>query len=192
MNKLKLALKDFSNSDFKITWRPFQLNTDMPLEGMNRQTYLENKFNGKKIADEAYEVIIKEGLRSGIHFQFDKIKFTPNSFASHKLLVLAHNFNKQTEVVESLFYNYFIEGINIGDYDELIKVAKLHDIFDNKTLIYLKSEEDSNNLLAEEKHARELGVKGVPCFIINKEFVLFGAQDRESFLSIFKKINYEY
>ena len=53
---------------------------------------------------------------------------------------------------------------------------------------YLKSDEDNQNLLAEETHARELGVKGVPCFIINKEFVLFGAQDKKIFLDIFEKI----
>ena len=54
---------------------------------------------------------------------------------------------------------------------------------------YLKSDEDKDNLLAEEIQARELGIKGVPCFIINRKFVLFGAQDKKNFLDIFHKIN---
>ena len=160
----------------------------MSIEGMDRQKYLEIKFNGKNKAKKVYQDIYKQGLACNIYFQFDKIKTTPNSFASHKLLALAHKFNKQTEIVESLFYDYFIEGIDIGNADELIRIAKLHRIYDLQTLTYLKSDEDKSNLLAEEKYARTLGIKGVPCFIINKELVIFGAQDKKNFLDIFEKI----
>ena len=52
----------------------------------------------------------------------------------------------------------------------------------------MQSKEDNENLLAEETHARKLGIKGVPCFIINKELVLFGAQDKKSFSEIFNSI----
>tara|TARA_B110000438_G_C15772846_1_gene632724 strand:- start:658 stop:1152 length:495 start_codon:yes stop_codon:yes gene_type:complete len=164
----------------------------MPIEGVDRQQYLENKFNGKEEAKKIYQSIDQEGLKNNIYFQFDKIKTTPNSFASHKLLALSHKFNKQTEVVESLFYDYFIEGIDIGNHEDLIRIAKLHNVYDDLTSDYLKSDEDKANLLAEEKYARELGIKGVPCFIINKEFVLFGAQDKSFFLDLFKKIDNEH
>ena len=163
----------------------------MPIKGMDRQKYLEDKFNGKKAARDIYQSIYDEGLKNEIYFQFDKIRVTPNSFASHKLLALAHKLNKQTEVVESLFFSYFIEGNDIGNNKELIRIAKLHNIYDNKTLDYLKSDEDNQNLLAEAKHARELGIKGVPCFVINKQFILFGAQDKKNFLDIFEKIHHD-
>jgi len=73
--------------------------------------------------------------------------------------------------------------------EQLIVIAKQHNIYNDKTLKYLKSDEDKDTLLAEEKQARELGIKGVPCFIINRKFVLFGAQDKKNFLDIFHKIN---
>ena len=187
LNKLKLAILEFPSINFKLTWRPFQLNPNMPKKGMNRQEYLETKFNGKKSAEEVYKSIYHEGIKNNIHFQFQKIKYTPNSFASHKLLALAYKFNKQTEVVESLFYDYFIEGIDIGNHKELIRISKSHNIHNSQTLDYLTSEEDAKSLLSEEKHARELGIKGVPCFIINKEFVVFGAQEHKNFIDIFKK-----
>lgn len=164
----------------------------MPKEGMSRQKYLEHKFGGKKNAKEAYQSIYDAGLSNDIHFQFEKILTTPHSFISHKLLALAHRFDKQTDVVETLFYSYFIEGIDIGHHNELIQIAKQHEIYDEHTLQYLKSDKDRKNLLAEEKQARELGIQGVPCFIINKEFVLFGAQDKKIFLDIFHKIANEY
>jgi len=186
---LQFATNKMSNSLFKILWRPFQLNPDMPLEGINRKQYLQNKFGGKEKAQKTYQLIHNAGLKNGIHFQFEKINKTPNSFASHKLLALAHKYNKQDDVIEDLFYSYFIEGIDIGNVNELIKIAKQNNIFDKKTLNYLKSDEDRNNLLAEESQARDLGINGVPCFIINKEYVLFGAQNTDKFLEIFNNFS---
>jgi len=188
-NKLLSAINSASQFKFDLVWRPFQLNPDMPYEGMERQKYLEVKFEGKQKAKDVYQSIYNVGIENNIHFQFEKIKTTPNSFASHKLLAIAHRMNKQSSVVESLFYSYFIEGIDIGNMEQLIIIAKQHNIYDDKTMQYLKSDEDRDNLLSEEIQARELGIKGVPCFIINREFVLFGAQDKKKFLDIFNKMN---
>lgn len=187
-NKLKNAINNFPKLNFKIVWRPFQLNPDLPSKGMDRNKYLALKFGGKEKAKEVYRSIYDAGIKNNIHFQFEKIIKTPNSFPSHKLLALAYKFNKQTSVLETLFYSYFIEGIDIGDFDQLLIIAKQHEIYNKDTLKYLKSNEDNKNLLLEEAHARELGVKGVPCFIINKEFVLFGAQDKKNFIKLFNKI----
>ena len=96
----------------------------MPVEGMERQKYLEHKFGGKDNAKRVYNDIYQAGKEIGIFFQFDKIAFTPNSFASHKLLALAYKFNKQNEVMNSLFFSYFIEGKNIGNKEILINIKK--------------------------------------------------------------------
>ena len=187
-NILKKSMQEFNKINFNVTWRPFQLNPKIDKSGMDRQSYLEKKFNGKENAKKIYDKINTAGKKNEIYFQFEKIKNTPNSFPSHKLLALSHKLNIQTEVVETLFYSYFIEGVDIGNFDELINIAKQHGIYDENTLNYLQSEKDNKNLLAEEEHARQLGVQGVPCFIINKEYVLFGAQNKNKFLEIFKKI----
>ena len=155
---------------------------------MDRKKYLEIKFSGEENAKKNYQLIYKAGLQNNLYFQFDKILLTPNSFASHKLLALAYKANKQTAVLETLFYNYFIEGINIGSLKELIRIAKHHKIYNKNTLEYLKSDKDNKNLLEEENHARELGINGVPCFIINKKYVLFGAQNNDKFKEIFNYI----
>ena len=98
-------------------WRPFQLNPDMPLEGIDRQQYLTSKFGGEDNARSVYQRIEDEGKKNKIYFQFNKIAKTPNSFFSHKLLAYAHRKKKQTEVLELLFYKYFIEGEDIGSLD---------------------------------------------------------------------------
>ena len=70
---MKDAINDFSSDNFDLIWRPFQLNPDMPLEGMERKKYLELKFGGKNNYKNIYENIYNVGLKNNIHFQFEKI-----------------------------------------------------------------------------------------------------------------------
>ena len=130
-----------------------------------------------------------EGKLNNIHFQFKNIKKTPNTFYSHKLLAYAHGKKKQTKVLESVFYQYFIEGSDIGNLDILIQISKDTKIYDKKIEQYLFSIKDNENLINEEKQAIKIGVKGVPFFIFNKEFVVNGAQPKENFIQIINTLN---
>ena len=150
-------------------WRPFQLNPEMALNGMDRKQYLTSKFGSKDHAQSAYKRIEDEGKKNKIYFQFNKIAKTPNSFLSHKLLAYAHRKKKQTEVLELLFYKYFIEGEDIGSLDVLIRLSQDADIYDENIEKYLNFKEDNDSLLNEEKQARNIGINSVPCFIFNKE-----------------------
>ena len=170
-------------------WRPFQLNPEMPLNGMDRQQYLTSKFGSKDHSRSVYERIEDEGKKNKIYFQFNKIVKTPNSFFSHKLLAYAHNKKKQTEVLELLFYKYFIEGEDIGSLNVLIQVSKDANIYDENIEKYIISKEDNNSLLNEEKQAKNIGINSVPCFIFNKEIVVSGAQPRKNFIQIIDSLN---
>ena len=170
-------------------WRPFQLNPEMPLNGIDRQQYLTSKFGSEENARSVYQRIEDEGKKNKIYFQFNKITKTPNSFLSHKLLAYAHNKKKQTEVLELLFYKYFIEGEDIGSLDILIKVSKDADIYDEHIKKYIISKEDNSSLLNEEKQAKNIGINGVPCFIFNKEIVVNGAQPTKNFIQIINSLN---
>ena len=155
---------------------------------MDRQQYLNQKFGESKRASIIYNTINEVGKRIGIFFQFDKIKRTPDTFASHKLLALGHKKKKQNQILESLFYSYFIEGKDIGQLDELIEIAIHNNLDEKETNHYLTSNHDKENLLEEENQARKMGIKGVPCFIINKEYVMFGAQEKDKFIDIFNNL----
>ena len=99
-----------------------------------------------------WKKLIKEaGENIGLYFQFEKIKKTPNSFASHKLLAFGYKKNKQNEIMESIFYSYFIEGRDIGHLDELINIAEQHNIDKIEIKKYLQSATDKESLLSEEK-----------------------------------------
>ena len=170
-------------------WRPFQLNPEMPPNGMDRQQYLTFKFGSEDNARSVYQHIEDEGKKNKIYFQFNKIAKTPNSFSSHKLLAYAHNKKKQTEVLELLFYKYFIEGEDIGSLNVLIQVSKDADIYDEHIEKYIISKEDNDSLLNEEKQAKKIGINSVPCFIFNKEIVVSGAQLTKNFIQIIDSLN---
>ena len=183
--KLQFATDNFFDNNFNIIWRPYQLNPNIQLKGVNRKKYLSKKFGSKDNALAIYKNIENVGKKIGIFFQFKKITKTPNSSASHRLLALAHKKGMQNQILESIFYAYFIEGKDIGQISELIKIAKENKIDEKEALNYLKSSKDKNSLLQEALQAKKMGITGVPCFIINKEYVLFGAQDTEKFIDIF-------
>jgi predicted DsbA family dithiol-disulfide isomerase len=182
-------LENFNNYNFDVVWRPFQLNPQMPPDGIDRQQYLTAKFGSEDNARSVYQSIEDEGKKNKIYFQFNKIAKTPNSFFSHKLLAYAHKKKKQTEVLELLFYKYFIEGEDIGNTEVLIKVSKDADIFDEHIEKYIISKKDNDSLLNEEKQAKNIGINSVPCFIFNKEIVVNGAQPTSNFIQIINSIN---
>mgnify|MGYP006172420421 CR=1 FL=1 len=91
--------------------------------------------------------------------------------------------------MELLYYQYFIEGNDIGDLKILIQIAKETKVHDKNFETYILSQKDNKKLINEEEQARKIGITGVPCFIFNKEFVVNGAQSEEYFIQIINSIN---
>jgi len=97
---LNTALKKFPKVKFDIKHVPFQLNPDMPAEGISRDKYLEIKFGGKDYAAPMYENMRLKANESGINLNLDKIKKTPNTVLSHLLIILSEQFNLQNKIKE--------------------------------------------------------------------------------------------
>ena len=161
----------------------------MPAKGMKRDVYLNSKFGTKENADSIYQRIEDEGKLINIYFQFNKIKNTPNSFLSHKLLAYAYKKKKQAQVLELLFFEYFIEGSDISNLETLIQISKQTNVYEENIKNYRESNLDNQNLLNEQEQAKKIGIKAVPCFIFNKELVVSGAQKIEKFIQILNSLN---
>jgi len=174
-----------------IGWRPFQLNPDMPAEGMDRKAYLEAKFGGEQGAQRIYDNIRQAGETVGIDFNFSAVGRTPNTINSHRLIDRAGQEGKQDSVVEGLFHAYFLEGRDIGDTDVLVEVAAAGGLDADATRAYLESDEDAERIRGEDVMARRMGVQGVPCFILNRKYAISGAQDHRVFLQAFSQIEDE-
>jgi len=169
--------------DVHVTWRPFQLNPTMPLDGMNRKAYLEAKFGSLEAFGLMEEQLLAAGAEEKIPFAFEKIQRTPNTFAAHRLVWYAALQGKQDEVVDGLFGAYFLEGGNLGDVKTLTHVAVEAGLDRIETETFLASEKGVVEVKAEEAVGRRLGIRGVPYFVINRTVAISGAQPPDIFVS---------
>ncbi|MCC6468202.1 MAG: DsbA family oxidoreductase [Alphaproteobacteria bacterium] len=183
--RLEKALALRPQAEPKVHWRAFQLNPGMPAEGMERSAYLAAKFGGPEAAQRIYDTVRAAGQRSGVDFAFDRIRRTPNTVAAHRLIRFADRFGRQDATVEALFRAYFLGGRLIGTVDALVEIAAEAGLDVHAARAFLQSDEETEAVLAEDVHARQLGIGGVPCFIVDGRYALSGAQEPEAFLPVF-------
>lgn len=183
-NNLDRVLAKEPINPFTIEWHPFQLNPEMPLAGMNRQDYLEQKFGGKQNAYRVYSRISSTAVKAGLNLELQLIKKTPNTLNAHRLIHWAGIEGLQNSVVSALFESYFVKGEDIGDLSTLVKIGASVGL--DKDLISKLLTEDTELIEIKQRDAnsRERGVTGVPTFIIANTHVLPGAQTEELWSSI--------
>lgn len=176
---LDRALEAHPNHPFVIEWHPFQLNPDMPAEGMDRRAYLEAKFGGKEGAVRAYAPVVKNAEKAGLKIDFEGMRRTPNTLDAHRLIHWAGIEGKQTAAVSSLFKAYFVDTRDIGDHEVLADIADAIDMDASVVLRLLGSEADRDDIAARDAHSRSMGVNSVPTFIVGQQHAVPGAQPPE-------------
>ena len=165
----------------KLTWHPFQLNPDMPPEGVDRDEYVRRKF-GPERAGQVYGRITAVGMEVGIPFDFAKVTRQPNTLAAHSLIALAIDAGKQDAVVEAFFRAFFLEGRDLTSAETLAGIAVGAGLDEGDVKAFLGSADARAHIEAEDKQAREIGVEGVPFFIFNRRLAVSGAQAPEVLL----------
>ena len=186
--RFERALAEHGVTGVEIGWRPFQLNPAMPPEGMERAAYLKAKFGDAGRIGGVYDRVREAGEGEGIAFAFDRIRRTPNTVDSHRLIHWGAAAGRQDDVVEALFRRYFLDGGDIGDRDVLAEVAADAGFDQADIRRRLELDTDRDAVLAEDKMAREMGVDGVPCFIFERKFAVVGAQEPEVFGQVFARL----
>jgi len=182
--KLNKALKNFPEIKFEIEHVPFQLNPDMPKEGIKRDQYLKMKFGGKKLAQPMYESMTEEAKKEDLNFNLNNIKKTPNTVLSHLLIKLAEQTNTQNQVKEKIYHSYFIEGLDIGDKEILINIGQEFHIKEDAINSFFNPDnvEKVNYYIGI---AKEKQIDGVPFFEIGKD-VVSGVRSSVNLESIIK------
>ena len=173
---LDAALQAHPDHPFQIRWLPFMLNPAMPVGGMDRRSYLEDKFGGKDGAVKAYMPVEQHAKQAGVTLNLDKIKVTPNTVDAHRLIHWAEIEGVQTAIVSALFRAYFVEGRDIGDRETLADIADSNGMDAAVVLRLLASEEDRREIVERDAAARGMGVNSVPTFIVAGQHAVPGAQ----------------
>jgi predicted DsbA family dithiol-disulfide isomerase len=187
--RMEKALDAIDGVEVELRWRPFQLDPTLPPEGRDRQEYLETKFGGPERAREIYDRIDQAGRDEGLEFNFDSIGVSPNTIDAHRVIRWASNegADVQNKVVERLFEDFFMNGANIGKHEVLVDAAEHAGMESSVVAALLATDQDRAAVSEEIAIAQQMGVTGVPCFIIDNKYAVMGAQPPEQIAQAIKQ-----
>ncbi len=187
---LEAALGQLDGLDVSVAWRPYQLDPTIPPQGHDRRKYMEAKFGGGEKLKIAHQRVAEAGRGAGINFAFDAIEVSPNTLDAHRVIRWAGGVGSpgQEALVSRLFELYFEQGANIGDHDVLARAAGEVGLDENLVRQLLAGDADRQNVEREIEHARQMGVTGVPCFIIDNKYAVTGAQPPEVIADALRQI----
>ncbi len=164
-----------------VRWHPFELNPDMPREGVERRAYRIEKFGSWERSLELDAQVSRAAADEGLAFNTDKMARTPYTFDSHRIIWLAGERSVQDAVVEALFKAYFTDGRDLSDRATLAEVAVEGDLDAKEVNDLLAGDRGEAEVREWEQKGQRLGVSGVPFFVINGKVALSGAQPPEMF-----------
>jgi predicted DsbA family dithiol-disulfide isomerase len=174
----------------RVTWRPFQLNPQLPAEGMSREDYVVQKFGAARSKD-TYARVAAVGAEYGIAFAFDRIARQPNTVAVHSLIALAaagpQADGLQDRVKEAFLYAYFLDGVDLTKTENLVAIATAAGLDRAKVEQCLADPKSRQAVEQEDQRARAIGVEGVPFFIFNGKLAVSGAQGPEALLDAMRQ-----
>src|ERR1022692_4827380 len=170
--RLEKALAALDRHEVRVRWLPFQLNPQMPKEGVSRREYRTKKFGSRERSLELDAKMVAVGETEGIHFAFDRIERTPNTLDAHRLIWLAEKHGVQDAVVEALFRAYFTEGRDISNRQTLIDVVAEAGLDRSKGEGVLNGDDGMEALREADELTQRFRVVGVPFFIVNGKITL--------------------
>ena len=187
--RLEKALQQVPDHPFEISWKPFQLNPNMPAEGMDRREYLERKFGGQQGAVQVYGQIADAAKAAGLDINFEKMTRTPNTIDAHRLIYWAGIEGVQNELVAVMFNGFFKEGRDISDHKVLKDAGESVGMDGEMIARLLATDAEVAQTRASDANAREMGVTGVPTFLIDGQYVVNGARETEFWVDLINEIN---
>jgi predicted DsbA family dithiol-disulfide isomerase len=166
-----------------VRWHPFQLNPDMPSQGISRKQYLEDKFGGPQRATEIYERVRAAGHAVGLVLNIDGITLQPNTLAAHALIAFAQQGDADgNDMKERLLKAYFVDDRFIGSVDVLTDIAQEAGLNGMAARTFVTDPGQLHAVVQADAQVRGMGINGVPFFIFNQKVSVSGAQDPATLL----------
>ena len=173
---------------FDVSWYPFQLNPEIPAEGLPFNDYLTRRFGSPANVEPVLEHLAEEGKLDGVHFAFDRIRHVPNTLPVHQVMQVAETLGvDQTALAEELMSAFFEEGINIGERDVLIDIAGRHGVSAKETREALASDHVRQVVVTREAQVRSSGLSSAPGFLVNRRLLVVGAQPTDNIVNAFDR-----
>lgn len=173
----------------EITYRSYQLDPSVPHEGVDFQTYMENRFGSGFVSK--FQQVEQAAQIEGLNIDFSSLPKAINTFTLHRILTMALQDGIQAEVKEAFMKAYFIDKQDLTQENILVELLEKHGWSAEKTLKIINSDIATDEVKEEINYYRQLGVTGVPFFIFNQKYAVSGAQPAEVFTEILEKVSKE-
>lgn len=188
--QLQRALADFQGRiELELHWHPFELNPQMPEQGQNLREHIQQKYGSTPEQSQAARGRLSAlGEELGFEFNYGENTRMVNTFRAHQLLYWAASKGLQNELQMALFAAFFTQQQNLNDTETLLQVVAAVGLPTGEAAALLADARFASTVRDEERRWLEEGIQAVPCFIINQQYMVQGAQDSSAFARMFNKL----
>lgn len=186
---LEKAIANSPDFEVNVNWHPYQLDPTIPAEGLDRETYLVNKFGSMERYEQLAQHLIEAGKR--VDITFNPMNRIPNTLPLHRLLYVANQQGFSNELKEAFFNAYFVNEVDLTQEAALYTIMRQFSWTDEQTKAVLADEEIAYAVRQEINDAHNMNVTGVPYFIVNNKYSIRGAQPTEVFMQAIQDIGAE-
>jgi predicted DsbA family dithiol-disulfide isomerase len=181
-HRLKQALAAEPPGSVEVRPRAFELQPDLPPEGMATEDFYPRRFGSVEAMREAFERVTAEAAGSGLELRYDRMTRAPNTRLAHRLVKIAAQHGRAADALDALFRGHFREGADVADLAQAAElVAGAVPELDATALCRAMDDgEGDDEVSAEEAVAARMGITGVPFFLAGRSVALSGAHDTET------------
>ena len=187
--KLEKALETFEGKEFlEIDWRSYQLDPDATSQP-NTDVYdylAQRKGQTRDWSIKMHEQVANTAKQEGLDYNFEKA-IIANSYNAHRLIQLAKKYKLGDQAEETIFKAYFTEGKDIANKTTLIAIGKEIGLKEEEINEVLNSDKYGAEVRADIEEAQNIGVRGVPFFVMDRAYAVSGAQPVEVFTETLEK-----
>ena len=165
----------------QVTWLPFDLHPEYPPEGIPR-AQLHARYG-----DALHERLVASFAASGLAYN-PPPDVVPNTMRALRVTELARDRGVHRQMHDRLMDAYWSEARNIGEIDELLRLALEAGLDENEVATVIETDAFRDRVLASTAQAQSLGVSGIPAFLLDDRLLVLGAQPREVFERAFERL----
>ncbi|MCK9857887.1 DsbA family oxidoreductase [Paenibacillus sp. ATY16] len=184
---LRTALKELPEGvNATVRYHAYQLNPGIRKEGEDYRKVMIGRLGGEAQFEARMKQYNQTGARFGLNYNMDLVKLTPNTELSHQLIAITPE-HLQSNLILNLYTAYFEQGLDIGNVDTLAEIAQASGVaYDREDLkTRLVKGEGLDKVEEGQRDAQQLGIRGVPFYVINEKYALSGLQSPSDLVHAF-------
>lgn len=185
----KALVQSGFESQAEISFKAYQLDPNTPVDSTVSTYESLAKKLGKTVeqAKEMTQGVAQHARSVGLEYDFDNM-MEANTLAAHRLVKWAETKNKDAELTEQLMHQYFVEAKNVGTHEVLLAIVESIGLPRDEAVHVLESDQFMAQVQVDIAEAGQIGVQGVPFFVVNRKYALSGAQPLDAFVEALEQI----